>query len=213
MPIMANRHVAEDLVARWAEMDAKSRRRMIQITGAAARLFAKNGFLESTMDEIAAAAGSSKGGLYYYFRTKNEVLFHIVNRTMDELLTGLPEAMEHEAPGRKRVHLLVKRQIDYFRDNIAAVRTMLNDRKALPSAFTRFLDAKEEAYYSIVERAIAETVGPVAPPRIKAMTFAFFGICNWIPSWYRPKGPLSPEELVDVTYGLFMDGIASQARA
>lgn len=210
---MANRHLAEDLVARWAEMDAKSRRRMAQIADAAARLFAKNGFLVSTMDEIAAAAGSSKGGLYYYFRTKNEVLFHIVNRTMDELLRGLPDALEHEALGRERVRLLVKRQIDYYRDNIAAVRTMLNDRKALPPAFTRYLDAKEEAYYSIVERAIAETVGPIPRPRITAMTFAFFGICNWIPSWYRPNGPLSPEDLVDVTFGLFMDGIASQARS
>lgn len=166
------------------------------------------------MDEIAAAADSSKGGLYYYFRTKNEVLFHIVNRTMDDLLNGLPEELASVAPGRERIRLLIKRQIDYYRDNISAVRTMLNDRKALPPDLTRFLDKKEQDYYGIVEREIGETVGQSVPhPRIVAMTFAFFGMCNWIPSWYRPTGPLGPEELVDVTYGLFVDGIASQARS
>lgn len=187
---------------------------MTAIAAAAAKLFARQGFLESTMEEIATAAAGSKGGLYYYFHTKNEVLFYIVNRTMDELLTGLPEALAAAAPGRDRILLLIRRQIDYYRDNIAAVRTMLNDRKSLPAPLTRFVGAKEEAYYRIVEQAIAEAVGPAVPhPRIVAMTFAFFGMCNWIPSWYRPNGALGPEELVDVTFGLFMDGLVSQARA
>ena len=37
-------------------------------------------------------------------------------------------------------------------------------------------------------------------------TFLLFGMCNWIYSWYHPRGPVSPEELSAIIYDLFMEG-------
>ena len=56
-----------------AKLDKKTLRKTTKIAKVAARLFCRKGFLETTMDEIAAAAKISKGGMYYYFTSKLEL--------------------------------------------------------------------------------------------------------------------------------------------
>jgi len=195
---------------------AKADRRKAVVLRAAARLFSRKTYLDTTMDEIAEAARVSKGGLYYYFDTKSEVLFHIMDSVMDDLLEGLDGDLAAQADGHARLRRIIERQIGYYSDHLAEVQTLLNDRHCLDRRQFRAIEAKQERYFAIVRNAVAECLGAAggaAPPKmLSPLAFALFGMCNWIPGWYRPGGAVSTEQLIDMTYQLFLNGLGSFGR-
>lgn len=197
------------LIERWNLLDAKATGRMRAVASVGARLFGEKGYQNVTMEDIAAESGISKGGIYYYFKSKTEILFFVVNTTIDDLLRGLPEELSIEPLARERVHMLMRRQLDYYYGHLHEVQTLLNDRKLLTRDFMRLVDLKEQRYFRIVEAQIADLVPGTDPGRLAALTFAFFGLCNWIPSWYRLDGPLSIDEICDVNFQLFIHGLSS----
>ncbi|MFZ0892563.1 MAG: helix-turn-helix domain-containing protein [Thermoplasmata archaeon] len=74
-----------------AEYKAQARDRIV----AAARVvFRREGFWSATMDDIAREIGVSKGALYLYFRTKNDLLEEIQNRFRSEVLQGWEGLLE-----------------------------------------------------------------------------------------------------------------------
>lgn len=61
------------------------------ILKAAAKCFAENGFSETTMDQISKEAGVSKGSLYWYFRSKEELFIKLKEKKVAEVLQTLTE--------------------------------------------------------------------------------------------------------------------------
>jgi AcrR family transcriptional regulator len=77
-----------------------------QILDAAAAVFARSGFSETRMDDIAAAAGLSKGALYLYFPGKEGIIMALLRHIFDRELEGIEAALQSEGP-------VVERLVDY----------------------------------------------------------------------------------------------------
>jgi len=190
----------------------KATKRMDKVARAAARLFSRQTYLATSMDEIAAAAKVSKGGMYYYFKTKADVLYFIVDRVLDDLLDGLTEDLRAQPDAHARLRRLISRHVGYYDGHLNEVRTLLNDRRCLDGKLAERIAAKEQVYFDIAAAVIAEWVG-ANDPRRAPTTFALFGILNWIPGWYRQGGPASIETLTDLVYELFVGGIDKIGKA
>jgi AcrR family transcriptional regulator len=67
------------------------------LVSAAAEVFAEKGFHAASLDEIAEAAGFTRGAIYSNFANKEELLFAVLNQFQETLLAGVSEAMEGEA--------------------------------------------------------------------------------------------------------------------
>ena len=191
--------------------DAKATRRRGQVARAAARLFSRQTYLATSMDEIANAAKVSKGGMYYYFPTKADVLFHIVDRVLDDLMDGLAAELRGQPDKHTRLRTLIGRHVSYYEGHLNEVRTLLNDRRCLSGKHADRIAAKEQAYFDVAAGVVAEWLGPGDTRRAPA-AFALFGILNWIPGWYRPGGPATLEALTDLVYDLFIGGIDKLGR-
>jgi len=189
--------------------DTRADARKRKVARAAARLFSRKTYLDTTMDEIAEAARVSKGGMYYYFRKKSDVLFFILDRVMDDLLDGLPAELAGLPAGAPRLRHIMTRHLTYYGDNLAEVRTLLNDRQCLDRGQFRVIEAKQQVYFDLVRRTVAECLGRDPSPDLNPVAFAFFGICNWIPGWFKPSGAITIEELIETTYKLYMHGLDS----
>jgi AcrR family transcriptional regulator len=72
------------------ESREQTRRRLLT---AAARLFAQRGYQATSVDDIAEAAGFSKGAVYYNFDSKDELFEALVGEMIDELTTSLESAL------------------------------------------------------------------------------------------------------------------------
>jgi AcrR family transcriptional regulator len=199
------------LLERWRALDRKSLLRMDALAKVGARLFGERSYLDVTMEDIASEGKVSKGGVYHYFQTKEEILFFIVNTAIDDLLRGLPEEIYVVEPGRERIRILMQRQLDYYYGHLYEVKTLLNDRKLLSREFMQLVDLKEQRYFHLVESEMQQLLGTQDRGKLATVTFAFFGLCNWIPSWYQPGGPLSIDEIRDINFSIFLDGVASLA--
>lgn len=70
--------------------------RRAQLFRAALAVCAEKGFYETTVDEIAARAGLSKGSLYYHFRSKEDLFLSALEEMVDEFASVLAQASERE---------------------------------------------------------------------------------------------------------------------
>jgi AcrR family transcriptional regulator len=189
----------------------KADQRKSRILRAAAHLISRKSYLETTMDEIAEAAKVSKGGMYYYFPNKSDVLFHILDQAMDDLMNGLEEELARLPDGPSRLRRIIERQVDYYADNLAEAQTLLNDRKCLHRERRAAIEEKEQRYFDLVRAAVAESLSSKTKGRsrqlVNLLTFALFGMCNWIPGWFKPNGAVSIEQLADMTFDLYLNGL------
>lgn len=190
-----------------SKASSKAARRRAQIQRAAAELFSRQSFLDTTMDEIAAEAGVSKGGMYYHYRKKSDVLFDIQREAMEDLLEGLDEALAHCGSARGKLDRFVRRQLHYYAGHLPQVRTLLNDRHCLEPAQARAIGTLQKRYFDYVRALVREATGRDDTATVNAIAFGLFGLCNWIPGWYREDGAISIDALADATARLFLEGL------
>ena len=167
-------------------------RKQQQVVVEAARVFARNGYDQTTMQELADAVGIAAGGLYHYFGSKEQLLIEICDQLMHPLLEraegaeGLRELVhlwvEHVTTHRD--HMLVFQQERHVIEHGPQWRSVREDRKA----FERIVE-------SVLERARAEGSAPAIDPRLSVA--ALLGMVNHTAQWFRPRGRLSANEIAD----------------
>lgn len=183
-------------------------KRAIRIGKVAVRLFEKKGYLQTSMNDIAAQAKLSKGGVYHYFFGKDEILYFILFNYMELILEGLEEELDKIGDNFEKIHFIISRHIKIYAENTSEAKTLLHEASCLPKKYLDVITEKERIYYRIVSNSLEEAYGrPISKEQLTALTFMLFGMCNWIYSWYNPKGQINPQELSELIYNLFIHGV------
>ncbi len=189
-------------------LDSEAFKMSRKISSVAARLFSRKGYLEATMDDIASAAKISKGGIYYYFKSKPEVLYFILNNHMDLVLGGLEDQLNRLKTGNEKLNYFVSRHIDQFCKNTDEAKSLMHEAHCLPSEYYNRILIKEREYYRIAFDVLTECCsGTQDKDKLTVLTFLLFGMCNWNYSWYDKKGPVTPGQLSDLICITFQKGI------
>jgi TetR/AcrR family transcriptional regulator, cholesterol catabolism regulator len=188
--------------------DEKRSEKVAAIGKAAARLFNEKGFLETSMDEISEAARLSKGGIYHYFSSKNEILYSILTHYMDLILGNLEQDLGGMKGSVTKLQFAIARHIELYRNNIPEARTLLHETTFLKGRHFKKIAEKEREYYRIIAGVLLDSMdGRIPKDRLAVLTFALLGMCNWIYAWYDPKGPVPPNELSQTIFTLFSGGL------
>jgi TetR/AcrR family transcriptional regulator len=194
------------------------------ILSQAAELFARQGFVGTSMNEVATACGMSKPALYHYVRDKSQLLFEIatthvarLHALIDEVAAG--DAV-HPPPADATAHVrrLIERFVLEYAGARHAHRVLTEDVKFLEAADqTRVLELQRQVVSSFAN-AIAQ-VRPelVAADLHKPLAMLLFGMMNWLFTWLQPDGKLSHADMAPVVADLFLGGLnavkAPKARA
>ena len=182
--------------------------KMNGIANVAAKLFNEKGFLETSMDDISAAAKLSKGGIYHYFSSKNEILYFISTNFMGLLLKGLEEELKKIKDYSAKIQFIISRHIAFYTKHIAEAKTTIHEGHLLPTEYFKIIGQQERQYHRIVSNVLSELLGPQIPKdRLKVLTFILFGTCNGIYFWYDPKGSMSPKELSGIIIDVLCRGL------
>ncbi len=182
------------------------------ILSAAARLFAQRGYSGSTMTEVAAACGISKGTLYHYVRDKQDLLAQIATTHVQRLQDLMHALAAQRLPPRQQLSELVLRFMQVYERAQAEHRVLTEDVKFLPdggpdSPRQRVLQGQRE-----VVQAVADAVSALRPELQaaglhKPVAMLLFGMMNWTFTWLRAEGPLSHEDVAHLVLGVFLGGI------
>ena len=192
------------------ELSDRNLKRVTRIGNVAAKLFNTKGYLQTTMDDITTAARFSKGGIYHYFSSKDEILFFVLDRYLNLVLQDLEHDLEEIEAAREKIQHIISRHIRLYTENPAEAKTLLNEKYCLPPKYRRKIDRKERQYFQIVRKVLALFFAgkqKLPDSRIPVITFLLFGMCNWIFSWYDPRGAVTPEALSEIIWKIFLNGV------
>jgi AcrR family transcriptional regulator len=182
------------------------------ILARAAELFADQGYTATSMNDIAAACGVSKAGLYHYYRDKRELLFQITVGHVARLEQFVAEVMEDASGGdpETRLRALILRFVREYANAQNEHRVLTED--------VRFLDEAERAQVQAAQRrvvaAFADAIGGVRPNLARneldrPLAMLLFGMINWMFTWLRPDGSLTHEQMAPLVADLFFGGLGA----
>jgi AcrR family transcriptional regulator len=192
----------------WMALSKKELDKMDKIAKAAARLFNEKGYLETSMDEISTSAHLSKGGIYHYFSSKNEILFFISSNFMNFLLGGLEEELKKFEDCFSKIKYFISRHIQFYTRYLSEAKTVIHEAHLLPPEYFKVIAEKERQYHQIVSDILYDYFeGKIERDRLKAVAFILFGTCNGIYYWYHPKGSITPEDLSEIISSILCVGL------
>lgn len=96
-----------------------------QILSAARRCFIENGFHPTRMDDIARVAGLSKGGVYFHFKSKQDVFKSLVQEEFDASMRFLEGVNAQKTPVMEKMQSIAGHYLDYFSQAPDAPRFMI----------------------------------------------------------------------------------------
>ena len=147
------------------EPKSKSEETRARIMDAAMELFRERGFDQTTMRDIAAAAGVATGAAYYYFDSKDAIVLAFYNQAQSEMEPNLEEALADSRDLHKRLLSLLLVKLKYFEPNrrllgALAVHTDPEQRLSPFSAETREIRDRDIRFF---ERALEGSRVHVSP--------------------------------------------------
>jgi AcrR family transcriptional regulator len=192
------------------EQDSVPRRLLSHAT----KLFAKKGFDRTSVQEIVEAAGVTKGAMYHYFDSKDDLLYEIYARVLREQTDQLEKVAVTEAPLRERLTAaasdVVVSTIANLDDNTIFMQSMhqLSDekRKAVRAERRKY----HERFRSLIEEGQASGEFREDKPADVVVDF-FFGSVHHLGSWYRRTGSLSARQVGDHYADLLLDALRPHA--
>jgi TetR/AcrR family fatty acid metabolism transcriptional regulator len=128
------------------------------ILQAAVRVFARKGFHESRVGDIAEEAGVAHGLLYHYFDSKDELLETIFHDTWTELLAAMRDVEESAAPAREQLRGVAAILLRSWRRDPDLVRVLVREVARSPQLQERLGEVGEAfaAIRRMIERGQAE---------------------------------------------------------
>jgi len=184
-----------------------------QIYSTARSLFSERGYPATTVRDIAREMNMQAGSLYAHIESKEDVLWEIVSRAASQFLSAVePIAASDRGPADK-LRDMVRAHVDVLADNLADATVFLHEWKFLGSerreAIAEMRNRYENLYRHVVEEGKAS--GDFAPADPKMAALLVLSAVNWMPQWYNPSGPLSPEEVADSFVELILQGLSNES--
>lgn len=193
---------------RGAAQGPRSKRRRAEILRSASAAFASRGFHGTSVEEIAAALGMTKGNLYYYFRNKQEILFFCHDYSLDMLLELLARVRASPAPADVRLRELIEGFVAVIVDELQGT-PLTQDVQALSPELLRRVVAKRDRFDRGLRELVREGMeqGVFAAGDPKLLGFAVLGTLNWITRWYSPRGPSHSADIARAYADFVLDGL------
>ena len=191
------------------------RKRDEEVLNAAAKVFSERGYSDASVQDVADELGILKGSLYHYIRTKEDLLFWLleeVHRDVEEILEGVAEA-EGLDP-LERLGLYVRRQVLYNLDNLQRISIYYHDMERLGEERLEYILGRRKAHERFVTGLIREAqeqglAEPSLDPRV--LSNCLFGTIIWTYRWYRPTGRVSRDRIADLCATFTLRGIVGDA--
>jgi AcrR family transcriptional regulator len=179
----------------------------------ATRLFATQGFDRTSVQEIVDAAGVTKGALYHYYGSKDDLLYAIYARVLADQSNRLERFAAADGPVEERLHAAAADVVVTSITNLDDTKIFLRSLHQLSPERQKQVRHDRRRYHdrfrTLVEDGQAAGVFRRDVSADLAMDF-FFGAIHHLGQWYRRKGRLTPEQVAGHFADLFLTSLTGQ---
>jgi len=182
--------------------------RLEHLLAQAAKVFAEAGYHSTSMRDLAAASGMSLAGMYYYVRSKEDLLGLIQERCFTSVLEGARTCLEGVSDPQDRLQAFIRHHVTYFTAHMAEMKVLSHEATVLAGDPRRKVNQIKRRYVDLLESLLREAAPDERPVDRSAAAYALFGMMNWIYNWYDPAGEIDPERLAGLIARIFLGGFA-----
>jgi AcrR family transcriptional regulator len=183
-------------------------RRQDAVVAHAARIFARKGYDQTTMQELAASMGLTVGALYHYFGSKEQLLAAICDQLMEPLLAqARPLLNDGRLDAPARLSALVRLWVAHVCEHRDHMLVFQQERHVIERGDAwRQTRAARKAFERLVAGLLDEIPADDETGAPGLRLLALLGMVNHTAQWYRPRGALAPAQIADGYVELVLGG-------
>lgn len=190
----------------------KSKKEVLRRTvlEAAAKLFAQRGFGGTNLQDIADALGISRPALYYYFKSKEDILASLVEEvTVFSGHQATELASKADFNPSETLRQMVFNHAKWLLEHPVEFRVVDRTENDLPAATRRTHDKAKRTLLDNFSRTIERGVelGHFRPVDTTVTAFAIIGMCSWTAWWFTPEGRVPLEEVAKSIADFAVNGL------
>ncbi|WP_298179164.1 TetR/AcrR family transcriptional regulator [Saccharomonospora sp.] len=181
-----------------------------RLLSAATRLFAEHGFDRTSVSQIVEAAGVTKGAMYHYFRSKDDLLYEVYARVLREQTRRLEAFASGDEPVTKRLHSIASDVVVSTIANLDDATIFFQSLHRLDPAMRKAVRAERRRYHErfrgLIEEGQRAGLFRSDKPADIIVDF-FFGAVHHLAYWYQSSGELSAQQVGDHFADLLLDSL------
>lgn len=179
-----------------------------EILNSAARLFAERGYRAVSTDDVAAGLQYTKSVIYYYFKSKNEILWQIFSRNFERFSAEVESLVALDIPPAQKLARMIRAHALNVMNHRESTTVYNHEGAELTPAQRQQLNRMHRNYdamfESVYQKGVAEGVFRDMP--VHVAIGGILGMCNWLHAWYSDKGPLTADQIADLFAGMLENG-------
>jgi AcrR family transcriptional regulator len=182
----------------------------LEVLKAAAALFARRGFHDASLRELARSTGRSLSGLYHYFSGKEELLYQIQHHCYTDLLANVRTSLERARDSREKVIFFIANHLSYFRNQMDEMKVLAHEGATLTGKPGKEILGLKRQYSELLVQSVAEYAAAKEPgvqvPSAETAAFVLFGMMNWLYNWPKPVRNVPAHVLAESVAQIFLCG-------
>lgn len=185
-------------------------RRLAEILSHATEVFCKKGYEGASMRDLSRESGMSLAGLYYYFGSKERLLYLIQRHTFTTIVERLKTRLQGVDDAEERIRIFILNHLEYFLANQAAMKVLSHEDEVLKNDFGSEVATIKRAYYRIcvgLLDALKQERKLHFSSRLAVLSL--FGMMNWIYTWHNPRVDADAETIAREMGDIFLRGVMS----
>ncbi|MCB2149727.1 MAG: TetR/AcrR family transcriptional regulator [Deltaproteobacteria bacterium] len=172
-------------------------------------LFFKKGYFATSISDIAGGSGIQKASIYYHYASKEDLLFHILKSTMDDLTTTLKQCLAKGTGTEQRMRAAVRGHVRFHLERQKENFIANSELRGLTAEHYRSITQKRDEYELIFQDLIRQGAeqGVFADVDVKILSYAILTLCTAGATWYKPNGRLTVDEIADIYENFIISGL------
>jgi AcrR family transcriptional regulator len=196
-----------------AAPDSRFDRRLAHVLHHGTEVFCEKGYAGASMRDLSRASGMSLAGLYYYFDSKEKLLYLIQKHTFSTIVARLKDRLDTVTDPEQRVRVFIANHLEYFLANQKAMKVLSHEDDVLTGEYGQEVAAIKRQYY----RICVDLLDKLKSDRglefnSRVAVLSLFGMMNWIYTWHNPRVDANAVELARQMGDTFLKGVCAGNR-
>jgi AcrR family transcriptional regulator len=187
--------------------------RLGQILAHATDVFDEKGYEGASMRDLSRASGLSLAGLYYYFESKEKLLYLIQRHAFTTILERLRRRLDGVNDPEERIRIFITNHLEYFLANQKAMKVLSHEDEVLKNGYGAEIAGIKRDYVRTCVGLMDDFRGKKGLQfNSRTAALSLFGMMNWIYTWYKARLDGDAEELAREMGDIFLHGLSGRGK-
>lgn len=174
----------------------------------AAEIFAEKGYRATSLEGIASELGVTKPALYYYVKSKKQILMAIFEEILEIYLQSAISIEKQNLSPKEKMAALITEHAKSVLSNQTYSKIFFHEQSELSEEEHKLLKEKMRQYESYFIETYKKGIqeGYFKQLEVPVLIKGIFGMINWSYQWYKENGTYSKEEIINLYLTILQDG-------